>query len=345
MREPDGLRQVNGPRRADGGFHKRTGGFRSCLAALNGLILALSVLGFLGASFWLFELLTVFRFAFFILSALLLCVFLLRRQKTPIVIAACALLLNAGPVWPSLAPLATPVPPPVAKTGAKMTLLLANLYKQNYHHERFFQVLKAEKPDVVALVEVKAHWREALLGSSYMRRTYPFFFINPSGETALFSRLPLLEPEIRLIQNSYAAQSFVQTRILAAPGKAAGLVLIHPPHATSEINGLRQEQLFSYLLNQQQTLPKPLILAGDFNMPPWSNRFIRVKDGLRLSDSRSGFGLQASWPMRLGPVRLGVPLFPIDHILTGRGVVTAWRKTGPDIVSDHLPVVATLLVQ
>lgn len=320
---------------------KRDGGFWRWLGILNVLILVLSVLGFFGAFFWLFELLTVFRPAFLILSALSLCCFLNRWRKSQALTAVCALLLNVGPVWPSLASQAPPAP----RNGVKVKFLLSNLYKNNYYHERFFQVLRAENPDIVALVEVKSHWQDALLSSPYMRRIYPFFFINPRGETALFSRLPLLDPEVRFIQKSYASQSFVQARVLASNGRAAGLVLIHPPHATSEIDGLRQEKLFSYLLDQRQTLPKPLILMGDFNTPPWSNQFIRLKDGLSLSDSRAGFGLQASWPVSLGPVSLGVPLFPIDHILTGQGVSTLRRKTGPSIISDHLPVIATLLVQ
>jgi vancomycin resistance protein VanJ len=85
------------------------------------------------------------------------------------------------------------------------------------------------------------------------------------------------------------------------------------------------------------------ILAGDFNMPVDSAIYRRYWAGYRnaFSDAGLGFGY-TEWP-RIR--RLSSGLFfgiRIDHVLTGSG----WRCrrcwVGPDVGSDHLPLVADL---
>jgi endonuclease/exonuclease/phosphatase (EEP) superfamily protein YafD len=54
----------------------------------------------------------------------------------------------------------------------------------------------------------------------------------------------------------------------------------------------------------------------------------------RLRDSREGFGIQPTWLSNK-------PLFmvPIDHVLVSEGINIHKRFTGPDIGSDHRPVI------
>jgi len=62
--------------------------------------------------------------------------------------------------------------------------------------------------------------------------------------------------------------------------------------------------------------------------------FSEFVDDSGLRDSSRGFGVQPSWPAMM-------PLFytPIDHCLVSENVVIHGRQTGPDLGSDHLPVV------
>jgi endonuclease/exonuclease/phosphatase (EEP) superfamily protein YafD len=84
-----------------------------------------------------------------------------------------------------------------------------------------------------------------------------------------------------------------------------------------------------------------LIVAGDFNLTPWS--FALRRGDARLGLRRLSRAL-ATWPA--GPVYAGValpfPVLPIDHVYAGR----AWRvvslKRGPRLGSDHYPVVVVL---
>ena len=88
-----------------------------------------------------------------------------------------------------------------------------------------------------------------------------------------------------------------------------------------------------------RNLASPPILAGDFNMPVDSTIYRRYWAEFRnaFSDAGLGFGY-TEWPQMRGRL-FGVR---IDHVLTGPG----WRCrrcwVGPDVGSDHLPLLADL---
>src|SRR5262249_38286126 len=66
---------------------------------------------------------------------------------------------------------------------------------------------------------------------------------------------------------------------------------------------------------------------------PHFAEFLRVS-GLR--DSRFGFGPQPSWPT-WSPLRL-----TIDHAFLSADLAVAGRRPGPDIGSDHYPLILDL---
>jgi endonuclease/exonuclease/phosphatase (EEP) superfamily protein YafD len=84
------------------------------------------------------------------------------------------------------------------------------------------------------------------------------------------------------------------------------------------------------------------ILVGDFNTTPWSPRWRAWEraSGLIRRD-RALF----SWPAghAFGVRRLPpVPLLPIDHVYAGAGWATVSVRRGPELGSDHYPLVMTL---
>ena len=56
--------------------------------------------------------------------------------------------------------------------------------------------------------------------------------------------------------------------------------------------------------------------------------------GTGLRDSSRGMGLQPTWPA-------DIPLLwiPIDHCLYSDGIEIRGRRTGPDVGSDHFPLI------
>lgn len=85
----------------------------------------------------------------------------------------------------------------------------------------------------------------------------------------------------------------------------------------------------------------PTIVAGDLNATPWSPW---VRDFLRtpqLRDSQYGLGLLATWPASTAQYSslLGIA---IDACFHSGKLQVATRALGPELDSDHLPVITEL---
>jgi endonuclease/exonuclease/phosphatase (EEP) superfamily protein YafD len=85
-----------------------------------------------------------------------------------------------------------------------------------------------------------------------------------------------------------------------------------------------------------------LILAGDFNLTPWSFTLRRIDRqwGLERRDQAL-----FSWPARLGDrARWAwpIPALPLDHVYAGRAWRTISITRGPRLGSDHYPIIARL---
>ena len=77
----------------------------------------------------------------------------------------------------------------------------------------------------------------------------------------------------------------------------------------------------------------PMVVGGDFNLPPESRIFRRYFSGWSDAFARAGLGTGYSWHSRWHGLR-------IDHVLTrgGASAIRAW--IGPDLGSDHMPLMA-----
>ncbi len=81
----------------------------------------------------------------------------------------------------------------------------------------------------------------------------------------------------------------------------------------------------------------PLIVAGDFNLPIASAIYREYWGDLTNAWSSRGVGLGHTKQLRFWGIR-------IDHILTGPGAVPVRVELGPPLHSDHLPLIADLVI-
>lgn len=81
--------------------------------------------------------------------------------------------------------------------------------------------------------------------------------------------------------------------------------------------------------------PHPPIVVGDLNMPVDSAIYRRFWSDFENAFSRAGLGFGATKLTRWFGIR-------IDHVLAGPGWTTERAWIGPDLGSDHLPILADL---
>ena len=78
---------------------------------------------------------------------------------------------------------------------------------------------------------------------------------------------------------------------------------------------------------------------GDFNVTPYSYYFSKFEKTIGLKNTMIGFGPQNSWPSILP---LDIFRVPIDHVFVSKNIQILNVRVGPNLGSDHLPLIVKL---
>jgi endonuclease/exonuclease/phosphatase (EEP) superfamily protein YafD len=81
----------------------------------------------------------------------------------------------------------------------------------------------------------------------------------------------------------------------------------------------------------------PLIVAGDFNVTPYSPYFVDWLETTGFTDSRRGRTLSISWP-----TLLPIAGIPIDHVAVNDDFEILSHRRMPNFESDHYGVLVEL---
>jgi endonuclease/exonuclease/phosphatase (EEP) superfamily protein YafD len=209
-----------------------------------------------------------------------------------------------------------------------------NVYYGNPRHDDVLRFIADTKPDVVLLLEVTDAWRDLF---EALQDDYPFQKLALHAGNfgiALVSRLPF---------DSVAVEELGEAKLptiiaeLTWDSKPVTIVGTHPlPPARARNWRMRNDQ-FAALARRCQSIVGATILIGDLNSTDWSAHFDTLLDGTSLRDSRCGFGVQPSWPQWSVLARIS-----IDHCLVTPELAVRNRFIGPDVGSDHFPLVVDL---
>ncbi len=249
--------------------------------------------------------------------------------------------------WLAASP-ALPVQPDGETATASFTLASANVHVSTTRADRLASWLAQASPDAVVLLEVSPQLARELPG---LKPDYPHQLVqaddSPFG-IALLSRHPLAASSKVAVDNPDGIPHIDAELELptAAPGPVAGappprrrvkLLAFHPmPPLSPHFHAARDASLHA-LARRSQAQGQPSLLAGDLNATPWSSAF----RGLDESGWRRATGLRASWPAWGG----GVFGIPIDHVLASAHWRLQSREIGPDLGSDHRPVLVRLALR
>ncbi len=294
----------------------------------------LSAVGYFGNLHQLFELASHFRPQYLLLGGLVLILFATRRQLHWAAAAALVVAFNAQGLLPAAL---SPVAADVDQDATSLRLLLANLQYSNEAHQSFTDLIHEQNPDLIVVQEVTPAWASAL---GALSERYPFSEVLPREGAfgiGVLSRRSLYDVEVLdLGHPSYPA---VLARLTAGDRTLALLAAHPPPPVADALFTARNEQLRE-VARLMRGLASPKVLLGDLNTSSWSPYFSDLLKQSGLRNARDGFGILPTWPSFFRPA-----MIPIDHCLISRGIRVEAVRTGPDIGSDHLPLIIDLLVQ
>lgn len=263
--------------------------------------------------------------------ATLVLVVLALLARRLVVAALLAVTLGAQAAWlvPHLGPSGTAA----VAAAAPLRVAFFNVWRGNRAFPEVVAWLERERPDVVVLAEYGPDLRRAL---EPLDALYPLRFdclARPGCDLAVLSRRDGA-PDLAL--PAAAAADLIELVVPLGHGelRVLGAHLTRPVGVGTVWKQLSQVKAVAAAVRDD---PRPTILLGDLNAVPWARvvHELGERSGLRVVGSLDG-----TWPAFLPwPLRI-----PIDHALVSRDVVVTARSLGPDLGSDHRPILLDLVV-
>ena len=294
--------------------------FVSCVA----LVVVLNLVP-LGARLnWMLELTTHFRVQYLALTALVLAVAALRRRWDAVAVLAAAGAVSALPVVPYL-PRALGPEAAAAPATAPLKVLSVNVSFRPFLERRLLEIVREADPDIVVVQELTPHAERVL---AELDTAFPHYLKFPadrqygiglwskheleSGATIALGRLPAIEARVR------------------GPSGSFTVIGVHLSAPTSRRRAAARNQQLAELAARSNAVDGPLIVAGDFNITPYSPYYTDWLEATGLTDTRRGRTLSPSWPTMLPLVGI-----PIDHVAVNDDFTLLSHRRLPNFESDH----------
>jgi len=220
----------------------------------------------------------------------------------------------------------------------RLRVVTHNVWVANSDPAGTAATLVASGADLILLQEVDDRFAGTL---PLLRRIYPYANpCRPSCSLAILSKYPIdrVRYGFRQPDGQPVGPGLIQTRVHLPNGAVFPVATIHlargrPPEAD-------RRQRISLAAAVRTVDTRSLILAGDFNLVPWSSRLRWLDEAMAPLHRVTA---TPSWPARALDHRFPLPLVPIDHLFAGSdwALVAVHRldRTG----SDHYPIAVDLI--
>jgi endonuclease/exonuclease/phosphatase (EEP) superfamily protein YafD len=264
------------------------------------------------------------------------------------------LLLVVARAWRAAAILAVPlaalslwvvpvlVPHEPAAASRSLRIAYANVNAWNAPSADAVRWFEQADADVVALIECSVEWADALRDAA-AREGRPWLHEcariddEAIAGAVLLSRHPLREA--RALVSPHGRFPMIDATVDAPDGPVRMLVAHPVPPVGFGAVAMRDAEL-AWIAQRCAAAEGPIAIVADFNDTPFGRalRDFGAISGMRSAAAVSG--LVTTWPARVAGVSWPAPLrIAIDHCFVSRGVDIAAISAGPDIGSDHLPLV------
>jgi endonuclease/exonuclease/phosphatase (EEP) superfamily protein YafD len=292
-----------------------------------------TLIGLLDRFWWGFETADVFRLQYLVvLLGVALVAVPLRRPRLAVLAAALAA-VNFVVLGIPVSRNVTAAPNRPAR--AALRLVVANVEVGNTDFAAVRRLVVKTRPDLFGVTELTPAMARHLGNELPGYRTS---VVDPREDAygiGVYSRLPLLSAKIVHFPSDGPASVVVRLRV---SGKTVTVVVthVHTPFAGS----IHVRQLEALAAATRSRLGKRVAVCGDFNTPPWTGPLRHFAEAARLRDlygSRAWAGY--SWPTWGSFLRV-----PLDNCFVGNGVAVTDHHDGPNVGSDHRPLVVDVAV-
>jgi endonuclease/exonuclease/phosphatase (EEP) superfamily protein YafD len=222
-----------------------------------------------------------------------------------------------------------------------LKVLTINASAESYSPAVTSAVIVRTGADVVLVQEPV----QLLMASAVLDRAYPYRLDCPPDnlcQLAIWSKRPFVQTGVIARRPGRAGWNdldLVWARLIAPDGRPATFATTHYRWQIEWAQRVQRRLLVDYASKLQSD---DLVLAGDFNLTPWSYALRRQDRKLAPLTRRTR--AVYSWPAFVPRIffPLAAPILPIDHLYAGRGWKTVKvERVGP-AASDHYGVLVTL---
>ncbi|WP_395019385.1 endonuclease/exonuclease/phosphatase family protein [Dongia sp.] len=229
--------------------------------------------------------------------------------------------------------------PPVAVETPQLKVVAFNIWTRNRALDRIMAYLREEQPDIVFLEELTEKHKQAFAA---LKDLYPTQVTCHQStidcETLLLSRFPARSWRAGRIDGALPSAAIAELDI---DGRTLTAVAVHVVWPFPMAGADAQREQLLHLARSLEAFDGPLLVGGDFNGGAWvrNQRDFRERTGLVAEP-----GYHPTWPAL--PIKgRDVPEWlrlPIDHVFSRGGPVVIAAEVGPELGSDHLPLMATV---
>jgi endonuclease/exonuclease/phosphatase (EEP) superfamily protein YafD len=312
---------------------------RNGAGSLALLLCAAYALSLGGGVWWFFDLFSHFVIQYFFGALFLLPALILTRRPYLSVIMAAVVMIAAFETRALVGP------PQRGVSDGGLTVVQFNTLHTNNDRAQIVKWGLENKDELDVIILQELH--NALYGAfSGLKAAYPYR-VPPNtpmwSDTVVYSRYPLSEGAVIPLRDELE-------RVKLHPGikmqidvphfkNPVQLYTIHtstPLDATEYLT--RNLQLHGIARAAGQDQRDNILMAGDWNITPYSPHFTKAMDLSGLNYWHRGLLPVPSWP-----AYAALPLFqiPIDHFLHSDSLVPVLKKRGPPLGSDHYPIIMT----
>jgi endonuclease/exonuclease/phosphatase (EEP) superfamily protein YafD len=301
---------------------------RAFVAVVVAVIGGATLLGLLDRWSWVFEIADIFRLQYLVVLVVAAVAALPMGRPRLAGLAAALAAVNFAVLGIPLGESVTAAPRSTAP--AALRVVVANTEVGNKDFAAVHRLVAQTRPDLFGVTELTPFMARHLGNELPGYRTS---VIQPHSDAygiGLYSRVPL--QSARLVRFPSDGPPSIVANLRTA-GKPVTLVVthVHTPFAGS----IHVRHLDALAAATRSQFGRRAVVCGDFNTPPWSSPLRHFASEARLHDiygSRAWAGY--SWPTWGSFLRV-----PLDNCFLGSGLALTAYHDGPNVGSDHRPLV------